>query len=194
MLTKEHFIKQILPVTLKHEGGYANVKHDAGGETYRGISRKSNPNWPGWALLEKYKPLTNGDIVNDPALRTAVYDLYFEKYFLPLNLQNLNSALVAMQIFDFAVHGGFYVKLLQERVNRIFLKNLKADGVLGQKTIEALNSIDPVLLAHQILFLRREHLVRVIERNPTQAKFERGWNNRIDYMRHMIKHMAGGVE
>lgn len=34
------------------EGGYVNDKDDAGGETYRGISRKYNPTWQGWTMID----------------------------------------------------------------------------------------------------------------------------------------------
>lgn len=37
------------------EGGYVNDKDDAGGETYRGISRKYNPTWQGWNMIDQYK-------------------------------------------------------------------------------------------------------------------------------------------
>ena len=37
------------------EGGYVNDKDDAGGETYRGISRKYNPTWQGWIMNVSYK-------------------------------------------------------------------------------------------------------------------------------------------
>ena len=30
------------------EGGYVNDPDDKGGETYKGISRKANPDWNGW--------------------------------------------------------------------------------------------------------------------------------------------------
>ena len=190
MLTKEVFTKQILPVTLKHEGGYVNIALDKGGETYRGISRKSNPDWPGWVILEKYKPLTRGDIINDAELKQAVSDLYFTKYFQKNNLHLLNSCLVALQLFDFAVHGGLSVVRLQKQINKVFNRDLKEDGVLGPKTIETINSINPELMAHQILFLRREHLIGILQRDPQQSRFEAGWNNRIDYMRHLIKQYA----
>ena len=37
------------------EGGYVNDHDDAGGETYLGISRKNNPNWSGWKLIDSIK-------------------------------------------------------------------------------------------------------------------------------------------
>ena len=37
------------------EGGYVNDKDDAGGETYKGISRRYNPTWQGWTMIDSYK-------------------------------------------------------------------------------------------------------------------------------------------
>ena len=41
--------------TAKHEGGYAHDPADAGGETFRGISRKMHPGWPGWPAVDLAK-------------------------------------------------------------------------------------------------------------------------------------------
>ena len=38
--------------TSAHEGGYVNDPTDRGGETYRGISRKFYPDWPGWEVVD----------------------------------------------------------------------------------------------------------------------------------------------
>lgn len=37
------------------EGGYCFDPDDAGGETYKGISRKANPNWDGWISIDAIK-------------------------------------------------------------------------------------------------------------------------------------------
>lgn len=49
-----HFEKA-LKHTLEFEGGYVNDPADSGGETFRGISRRNWPDWPGWALIDKAK-------------------------------------------------------------------------------------------------------------------------------------------
>ena len=41
--------------TAKYEGGYVNDPADAGGETYKGISRRANPKWDGWQLIDAHK-------------------------------------------------------------------------------------------------------------------------------------------
>ncbi len=187
MISKDKFKTSILPVTLKNEGGYSNIKGDNGGETYRGIARNSNPNWIGWELLERHKPLKNGDMVNDRSLMDAICDIYWKNYFEAYNLHKCENVVVALQIFDFAVHGGFSIKKLQTEINRLYNKNLTVDGVMGDKTITAINEIKPDLLCHTIIYLRSEHLRILLANDPWASKFEAGWKNRIVAMRNLIK-------
>jgi hypothetical protein len=49
---KESF-DRALAFVLLWEGGHSNDPDDAGGETYRGVSRKKNPQWPGWEFVDK---------------------------------------------------------------------------------------------------------------------------------------------
>lgn len=65
------------------EGGYVNDKDDAGGETYRGISRKYNPTWQGWTMIDSYKKhYTVGSkefkskLDNDVQLQKLVWEKY----------------------------------------------------------------------------------------------------------------------
>ncbi len=37
------------------EGGYVFDPDDAGGETYKGISRRFNPSWGGWDKIDEVK-------------------------------------------------------------------------------------------------------------------------------------------
>ena len=87
----------------------------------------------------------------------------------------------------YAIRSYYAVKELQNRINLVFNKTLIVDGELGKKSIDTINTIKPDLLAHQILFLRREHLNKIIASKPNQSKFEYGWNKRLDYMRGCIK-------
>lgn len=187
MLNQEQFHNWILPVTLKFEGGYNNDPKDKGKETYRGISRRSNPHWAGWPIVDRLKPLNKGDIVNDRELVAAVADLYYNDYFVANDFHHINANIVAIQMFDFAVHGGYSVVKLQAMLNRLFNAALVVDGQMGPKTIAAINEQKPDTLAHAILTLRADHLRWVIESDPTQQRFEKGWNYRIDYLRHCIK-------
>lgn len=185
MITKEEFLA-VLPVTLNFEGGYVNHKNDKGLETYRGISKRTNPDWEGWRILEKHKPLSNGDIINDEALKNAVRDLYYSKYFLAHGLQNFKHILPALLCFDFAVHGGFAKAKIQALINDRFLGKLAVDGVLGEKSFAAINAINPIELSHAILDARKVYLDNIIQNDTTQEVFRRGWDNRISFLRRLI--------
>ena len=187
MITKELFREKILLFTLRFEGGYSNLKDDKGGETYRGISRVHNPTWQGWPIVDKLKPLGQGDIVNHAQLKELITDFYYKNYFANRNLNLITSELVALNIFDFAMHGGFSVEKLQKALNTNFAQRLKADGVLGELTISAINSVPPKMLCRLIIDLRKEYLKEILERNPAQEKFEKGWMNRINALSTMVR-------
>lgn len=40
---------------IKHEGYYANINGDRGGETYMGVARNLHPDWEGWEYIDAYK-------------------------------------------------------------------------------------------------------------------------------------------
>lgn len=92
------------------EGSYCFDPDDAGGETYKGISRKANPNWNGWISIDAIKkahPTTfKGILKKTPELEKKVQDLYKDKYWDCFELDDVPSQLVAEQMFDTAVNQG----------------------------------------------------------------------------------------
>lgn len=95
------------------EGGYVNDKDDAGGETYRGISRKYNPIWQGWTMIDSYKKYyTVGSkefkskLDNDVQLQKLVWEKYKIDYWDVFELDDFNSQRVAEQLFDTNVNCG----------------------------------------------------------------------------------------
>ena len=95
------------------EGGYVNDKDDAGGETYRGISRKYNPTWQGWTMIDSYKKhYTVGSkefkskLDNDVQLQKLVWQKYKVGYWDVFELDDFNSQRVAEQLFDTNVNCG----------------------------------------------------------------------------------------
>ena len=45
--------------TMGSEGEYQNDPIDPGGETWCGISRRANPDWPGWSIVDRIKATEN---------------------------------------------------------------------------------------------------------------------------------------
>lgn len=180
MISKDSFLSQILPITLTYEGGYTNNPLDKGGETYRGISRKNNPNWIGWRnvdLLKASGTLKTGQTI--PLLESAVKDFYYSTYFQKNQFDKLNSIKVATALFDYAVHGGYNVKGLQTLLNSKFNEKLKVDGVIGSLTIAAINRANETKLLSEIMTWRKGYLNTVVTNNPSQQTFAQGWDNRI---------------
>lgn len=95
---------------LNNEGIYSNDPDDAGGETYKGISRRANPNWDGWIYIDAIKkshPTTfKGILKKTPELEKKVQDLYKDKYWDCFELDDVPNQLVAEQMFDTAVNQG----------------------------------------------------------------------------------------
>lgn len=78
---------------------YTDNPVDRGGPTFGGVSRKWNPDWQGWALIDK------GDR-GSHALMALHQDLYQIKYWAPLLLDRLPDQEVAEKIYDTAVNLG----------------------------------------------------------------------------------------
>lgn len=186
MINRASFINHILPITLKWESGYNFDPKDKGGETYRGITRRQHPDWSGWAILAKYKDLRRGDIIGDAALHEAVQELYHQEYFILRHFDKFAHNVVAIQCFDFAVLGGYSVKELQSALNLQFKTSLVVDGVMGDKTLAAINAQNPQEVAKMIIKLRTDYHTE-LEADEENDRFKDGWKRRIKFFTNLIK-------
>lgn len=177
-MTIEQFKHDILPITLLHEGGYSDRRNDKGGETYRGISRKNNPDWSGWAIVDKLKPLSRGDVINDLDLKKAVAELYWKKYFKAHRFDEINSKAVQLALFDFAVNGGYSPAMLQRLLRAKFKSNIVVDGVIGKETLAAINAVAPLGLCEEVNGYRVTRFKHIVEEDPTQEENLDGWLKR----------------
>lgn len=183
-------IKPALAITLAHEGYYANDPADTGGETYRGIARKHNPNWSGWAIIDTQRkksgfPVNLKDVMT--SLETYVERQYKQSYWDVNNLDLVNDQAIANELFDTGVNMGVGVaaKFLQEALNlcnrnQRDYPDLKVDGQIGPATLRTLNGhsrAKAVLKALNVLQGRK--YIEICERNPSQEKFFMGWLERV---------------
>jgi lysozyme family protein len=167
------------------EGGYANDSNDAGGETFRGISRVSHPDWEGWAIVDdiknslgpqKWNSRNTWKKIDDLAaekigLNRLTRDFYEQNYYGPLfNLIPKIPTLVIDKMFDLRVNMGAKNsnKILQRAINSLANKNLVVDGQLGPKTIDAAREIDPLNLVRAIAIAQEKFYEKMsyIQRNP----------------------------
>jgi lysozyme family protein len=52
-------IKIAFELIVGYEGLYSNDKNDTGGETVLGLTRKYEPNWQGWVIVDAAKKTAN---------------------------------------------------------------------------------------------------------------------------------------
>lgn len=158
-----------------YEGGYANVKGDRGGETYAGITKVYHPNWEGWKIIEKYKPLKYQQKIKDTELERLMKVFYKKTYWDIIQGDLYDSQIIAEFIYDYSVHSG-----PKRAITKLqgFL-GVVADGKVGKLTIAALNSKNPKILFEQ-LKRERYNFLLALSKQPNQEKFRKGWLNRIN--------------
>lgn len=122
--------------TSKHEGGYANVSSDTGGETYMGISRKWYPNWSGWKIIDARKPLKHNQVLNIVALMALVEDFYRKTFWNAIGGDDIDDQLTAERLYDFGVNAGQArsIKQIQE------ILGIPQTGKADAATIAAINN------------------------------------------------------
>ena len=167
---------------LKCEGYWVCDKDDAGGETYRGISRKAHPNWEGWEIVDAHKPLKKNQKIDSPELEESIIEFYDEKYYRPSKAHLINNNVIAAHVFDHSVNAGIKAgaKILQKAINAVTHKGIDVDGVIGNVTLSfANNAAYSDRIAKEIASQRNAFYTNIVEKNKTQAKFLNGWLNRV---------------
>lgn len=160
--------------TAVHEGGYANVKGDRGGETYKGISRVNYPNWEGWKIVDENKPLKQNAVIKSDKLNGLVSTFYKRNFWDKIKGDYITDQPIADFLYDYFVHSGKRAVIsLQE------ILNVTPDGIFGAKTLSALNNADEDSVFLSIYEERRTFLI-ALSKKPNQSKFKTGWLIRVD--------------
>lgn len=165
------FVKLIDPL---HEGGYSNDPRDPGGETYLGISRRANPNWSGWAIIDRRRsePTFPKSLRQDAALTALAATYYQATYWRPAGCEAAPEIL-KFDLFDMAVNQGVTsaIKALQHAVGAL------EDGSLGPMTLQAVAAMLPVRLLFRFEAARLVHYAEVSD--AQLLAFGRGWLRRV---------------
>jgi lysozyme family protein len=165
-------IAEVLP----HEGGYAMVPGDRGGETYCGISRVHHPKWAGWRIVDIAKPLRWNQKIKDSVLEGLVLEFYYvEKWCRQLRADDIKDVRVATLLLDWQVHSGDVASKAVQR-----LVGVKPDGVIGPVTIAAINKVPGKQLFGWLKERRLMFLHGNVKAVPGNAKFLRGWLDRVN--------------
>lgn len=163
-----------LPHILLFEGGYVCHPADPGGATKCGITQRTLDEW---CRKISMPPI---DVKN--LSESAISDIYRWQYWAPAECYELPPP-VDLVVFDSAVNHGVRraAKLLQEAVR------VPVDGVIGQQTLNAVKNGDPETIALSIIGLRAVFYDEIVQGNPSQRAFAKGWANRINRLAEIVR-------
>lgn len=145
------------------EGGFKlhkNPTEDA--VTYAGIYRKMHPTWEGWSYIDRGETPPTELVRN--FYKTNFWDIFEgisedKRYIL----------------YEFSINAG------QKKAIKIaqIVANTVPDGIIGPKTIAAINSMDTELFLAQYTIARIKHYLDLANSNPKKYNiYLRGWLNR----------------
>lgn len=173
---KSHFDKNIEHI-FDVEGGYVNDKDDKGGRTNMGITYMTYENF-----YKTYKPKM---IPTEEKHRNlSVYEakeIYKIEFWNKIHGDEIYNASVALYILDFSINSGVYnaTTIVQETLKNDFQLNISIDGSFGTSTLNAINQLDSSLFYQKLDKNRRKFVDNIIKNNPSQSKYEKGWQNRL---------------
>lgn len=125
--------------TEKNEGKdiWTKIDGDSGGETWSGISRKANPSWSGWKILDQIKNKKNGQKISTPELEERKQSLYRTNYWNPIWGDEIKNQKVANDLYDTGVNCGVSMSIkLSERQF-----GMKETGRMSDELLNKLNSV-----------------------------------------------------
>lgn len=166
--------KHLIPFLYRWEGSWANDPADMGGATMRGITLSAYSAY--CSRRGKPKP-TATDLRN---ITDAEWSAVFKSMFWDrLMADFIHSQSVANAFVDYYWHSGVHaIKDVQSIIG------VGVDGIVGTVTLNVINSRDPKELFQAVQKSRISFLERIVKNNPSQAKFLRGWLNRVNDMKY----------
>lgn len=152
--------KILQPFILSWEGGYANLPQDKGGPTNKGVTLKTFQSFYGKnKTIQDLKNITDEQWLH--IFKTGFWDKW--------KADQINSQSIANIVVDWVYNSG---KWGITKVQSIL--GVTADGIVGPKTLQALNSQDS-----QILFKRIHQAREIFFRSLSNFNvFGKGWLNR----------------
>lgn len=153
-------IKDIIDAVLIREGGSKETHDpsDRGGRTRYGISERNHPD--AWA--------------DDQVTEEEARAIYETKYVRSPGFDKVSDPRLQALLIDFGVNSGpaLAISKLQE------ILRVKVDGILGPKTLAAIQAEEPRRLANQLSLARIKMIGRIVKRDPSQLRFINGWLDR----------------
>lgn len=163
-------VNLLKPFILKWEGGFVNDPDDLGGATNKGITlstykqyrRKKGMPDPTVSDLKK---------ITDAEWTEVLKTMYWDRWLADRIINQSVANILVDWIWASGVNG---IKRPQK------ILGVEADGIVGEKTLGAVNSQDPKALFDNIKADRIKFIDEICKARPANEKFRKGWLNRIN--------------
>lgn len=166
--------KKLIPFILRWEGGFVNDPDDLGGATNKGITigtfgeyrkRKGLPS----PTVQELKNLSENDW----------YKIFKTMYWDRWRGDEIKSQSVANILVDWVWASGVHGIRRPQTI-----LGVAPDGVVGAKTIAALNAAYPERLFEAIKDDRARFIDEICKARPKNEKYRKGWMNRINAIKY----------
>lgn len=186
----------LLPFILRWEGGFVNDPTDRGGATNKGVTITTwrqvgyDKDGDGDIDVDDLKLLTNEDVRD-----RVLVPHYWNRW----KADTINDQKIANILVDWVWASGSHGIKIPQR-----LLGVNVDGIVGPKTIEAVNFADPKSLFLAIYDERVKFINNIVERSVseyekkigrkateaellkhTQKRFRKGWLNRLSELKNL---------
>lgn len=155
------------PFILRWEGGFVDDPLDRGGATNKGITIGTFRNFYGKdATVEQLKHITDEQWLH----------IFKSGYWDKWKADDIENQSIADIVVDWAWASGTVTSIKQ--VQKIL--GVAVDGIVGNDTLTAINIAGQRSLFAKIHSMRIEFVENIVKRDPSQARFLKGWKNRIN--------------
>jgi lysozyme family protein len=167
--------RKYVPFILRWEGGVSDHAADRGGLTYKGITRAT------------YNALCKIVLKKDPDrehflnLTDEEVGLFVKHYWD----KSTNNNQIASQKIAEAITSWFWgsgrlgLIWYQRMLNKEYNCKLVVNGIIDDASVAAINSIEPDSLFRMSIKYRRDRFYTIVNNNPSQRIFLKGWLNRL---------------
>nr|DAZ31778.1 MAG TPA: Lysozyme [Caudoviricetes sp.] len=165
---------KLVPFILQWEGGFVNDPDDLGGATNKGITIGA---FTEYRRKKGLKAPTVNDLKNisDAEWQGVFKSLYWDRW----RADEIKNQSVANIVVDWVWASGVQgIKRPQK------LLGVVADGLVGAKTIAAINAADPKKLFDSIKADRAKFIDEICKARPKNEKYRKGWMNRINAIKY----------
>lgn len=149
--------------------GFVNDPDDRGGATVIGVTFGTFTTYCKKNMIKADPTVEDLKNIDFETWLTILSKEYWDRWKADLIFNQSVANILVDWVWGSGVNG---IKIPQK------LLGVTADGIVGPKTIEALNKFNPEVIFDEIVVARIEFYYSIVERTPSQKKFLNGWINR----------------